>query len=165
VKSEYDQEPQQISDMKIINTGLTDVNPVFEFASSFTLDNLVQKAGSNYIVETGKLIGGFIKLKQEDRKRTGDVYMPFARSFKYTISVAIPKGYRVKGVEELNKQKRNKTGSFVSAAALTGNTLNITVSRTYSNNFEKAVDWPSVTELIDAASEFNDQKILLEKES
>jgi len=165
VKSEYDQEPQQISDMKIINTGLTDVNPVFEFASSFTLDNLVQKAGGNYIVETGKLIGGFIKLKQEDRKRTGDVYMPFARSFKYTISVAIPKGYRVKGVEELNKQKRNKTGSFVSAAALTGNTLNITVSRTYSNNFEKAADWPSVTELIDAASEFNDQKILLEKES
>jgi hypothetical protein len=104
-----------------------------------------------------------VQLEEKDRKRSIDVYMPGARSFKYTISFNIPPGYKVTGAEDLNKTKSNKTGSFACTAAVAGNVLNITVTRSYANNFEKAADWPLVAELVDAAFAFNNQKILLEK--
>jgi hypothetical protein len=66
-------------------------------------------------------------------------------------------------MEEITTRKTNKTGLFASSAAVKGNVLTITLYRVYNNNFEKAADWPLLKELMDAASAFNDQKILLEK--
>lgn len=163
IKSQYDLEPSQVSNMKIINPALENLNPFFEFSSSFVLDNLVKKAGSNYILDVGKLAGSFYKLDEKDQIRTVDVYMPCARTFSYSINIAIPQGYAVKGMEEITQKKMNKTGLFSSAATVSGNTLTITVNRSYNNNFEKAADWPLVKEIIEAASTFNDQKILFEK--
>lgn len=162
-KSKFDQEPVQISDYKVINPAIENSKPVFEYASTVTLNNLVKKAGSNYIIDAGKLAGTFVQLYEKDRKRTLDVYMPVARSFKYTLNFAIPQGYKVKGVEELNANKVNKTGAFKSTATVNGAILNIVITRTYNNNFEKAADWPLLAELVDAASAFTNQKILLEK--
>jgi hypothetical protein len=163
IKGQYDQDPEQVQDTKIISPALENTDPVFQYSESFVLNNLVKKAGNNYIIDAGKLTGSFYKLEDKDRKRTLDVYMPCARSFKYTISIAIPPGYSAKGMEELTTKKANKTGSFSSSAVVSGNNLVITVNRVYTNNFEKAADWPLLTELIDAASNFNSAKILLEK--
>jgi hypothetical protein len=163
IKDQYDQDPEQVQDTKIISPALENNDPVFQFTESFVLNNLVKKAGSNYIIDAGKLTGSFYKLEDKDRKRSLDVYMPCARTFKYTISIAIPPGYSVKGMEEMTVKKDNKTGSFSSSAVVTGNTLTITVNRVYKNNFEKGADWPLVMDLVDAASNFNSQKILLEK--
>jgi len=163
IKDQYDQDPEQVQDFKIVNPALEQTAPVFEYSSSFVLNNLVKKAGPNYIIDAGKLTGGFYKLEDKERKRTVDVYMPCARSFKYTITLAIPQGYGAKGMEEMNISKTNKTGSFTSVAAVHGNNLTITVTRVYNNNFEKIANWALLTDMIDAASDFNTKKILLEK--
>jgi len=163
IKDQYDQEPEQVQNTKVISPALENTDPVFQYSESFVLNNLVKKAGSNYIIDAGRLAGKFYKLEDKERKRTLDVYMPCARTFKYTISIAIPEGYSAKGMEEMTIKKANKTGSFSSSAVVNGNNLIITVNRVYNNNFERASDWPLVTELIDAASNFNAQKILLEK--
>jgi len=163
IKSQFDQEPEQVQDTKIINAALENTSPVFQYSASFVLNNLVKKAGNNYIIDAGKLTGGFYKLEDKERKRNIDVYMPCARSFKYNITIAIPPGYSAKGMEEMTVKTANKTGAFTSSAVVNGNNLIITVSRVYNNNFEKASDWPLVMDLVDAASNFNSQKILLEK--
>ncbi|MFC0512599.1 hypothetical protein ACFFGT_00250 [Mucilaginibacter angelicae] len=165
IKSQYEQEPTQVADCKIISAGLDNSSPVFQYSESFVLDNLVKKAGNNYIIDAGKLAGSFYKLEEKERKRTFDVYMPCSRSFKYTISIAVPQGYIAKGLEEIAAKKTNKTGSFSSEATLNGNTLTIVMTRVYNNNFEKAENWALLTEVIDASSGFNTQKILLEKKS
>jgi hypothetical protein len=105
IKTQFDQEPQNLANYKIFDPAIDSNNPAFQFTSTFTLDNMVKKAGNNYIVDAGKLAGTFLKLEEKDRKRTADIYMPGARSFKYSISINIPKGYHVKGIEEFNKQK------------------------------------------------------------
>lgn len=163
IKGKYEQDPTQVQDCKIIDAAIENTSPAFKYSSSFVLNNLVKKAGSNYLVDIGKLTGGFYKLEDTERKRAVDVYMPCARSFRYTISLAIPQGYTAKGVEELNIKKENKTGSFSSTAAVSGNTLNIVVTRAYTHNFEKAADWPALVEMIDEASAYNSKKILFEK--
>jgi len=163
IKGRFDQEPKQLTNIKIINTALENTNPVFEYSANFTLDNLVKKAGSNYIIDAGKLTGEFITLDAKERKRSIDIYMPCARTFKYTIVINVPQGYTAKGMAEMNQNKSNKTGSFISSAVLNGSKITITATRVYKNNFEKAADWPLVMELMDAASNFNTKKILFEK--
>ena len=165
IKGKYDQEPKDVSNCKILNTGVDASSPVFEFTETFTLDNLVKKAGSNYIIDAGKLTGGFLKLEEKNKTRDGDVYMSAARSFKYTIVINIPQGYTAKGMEEMTQSKSNKTGSFTSSAVLNGNKLTITAIRVYTHNFEKAADWPLVVDHIMAASDFDSKKILLEKQN
>jgi endonuclease IV len=91
--------------------------------------------------------------------------MPEARSFTYTITLAIPKGYVAKGMEEMTGSKSNKTGSFSSVAKVNalGTAVTITVNKNYAHNFEKVEDWGLMKEIIEAASAFNDQKIMFEK--
>lgn len=163
IKNTFDIDPEQVTNLKIVNRALENQNPVFEFSSSFVLNNLVKKAGNNYIVDAGKLTGGFMKLDEKDKIRDKDVYMPSARTFKYAINVTIPQGYSVSGAEDLNINKSNSTGSFISTAKINGNTLTLTVTRSYLHNFEKAADWPKIVELIQAGSDFTDKKILFEK--
>ena len=164
IKEKFSQEPQKVSNCKMISPAVNSVKPVFEYAASFELNNLVKKAGNNYIIDAGKLTGGFLKLDEKEKNRDKDIYMPSARSFNYTIVITIPAGYTVKGIDELTKKKTNKTGSFSSEGSVKGSVLTIKVTRAYNNNFEKAADWPLVKDLIDAASEFDSAKILLEKQ-
>ena len=163
IKGRFDQEPQEVTNCRVINSALDETNPIFEFHEEFVLDNMVKKAGKNYLVDVGKLTGGFYKLEDKERKRKVDIYMPCARSFKYAINITIPPGYSAKGMEEININKANKTGSFSAKATLTGNMLNIIVTREYTSNFETLSNWPALMEMIDAASVFDSKKILLEK--
>lgn len=163
IKDQYDQQPEKVESCKIIEPAIKDDNPDFQYSETFVLNNLVKKAGDNYIIDAGKLTGDFYKLEEKERKRTVDVYLTSAHSFKYAINITIPAGYSVKGLEEITIKKANKTGLFSSTATVNGNTLTIAVNRVYNHNFEKIADWPMVTELLDAASNFNSQKILLAK--
>jgi len=63
------------------------------------------------------------------------------------------------------QNKSNKTGAFSSSAVVNGNKLIVTASRVYNNNFEKAADWPSMVDMITAASDFESKKILFEKQN
>ncbi len=164
IKEKFDQEPEQVTNCKIINPGVDESKPLFQYSETFVLNNLVKKAGNNYIIDAGKLTGGFLKLDEKDKKRDHDVYMPSARSFKYTIVLNIPQGYAARGMEELTQNKSNKTGSFSSTAVLSGDKLTITIIRVYNNNFEKTADWPLMVDVINAASDFDSKKILLEKQ-
>lgn len=163
IKSIYDQDAGQVTNCKINNDGLDDHKEGFEYSSSFVLNNMVKKAGNNYIIEVGKLTGGFLKLEDKDKIRKIDAYLPSARAISYTISFTIPNGYQVKGIEELNKRVTNKTGFFTALAMIKGNILNINLTRAYNNNFEKSNDWPLLYEIIDAAADFNGKQVLLEK--
>jgi hypothetical protein len=127
------------------------------------MENFVKKAGNNYILEAGKLIGTYQKVDGKERSRSIDVYMPCARMLTWNITVNIPKGYSVKGVDEMNKSLSNATGSFNCTATTNGTSVKIKVSRMYSNNFEKADAWPKLLELMDAFYSFTAQKILFEK--
>ena len=164
IQGDYDQEPQELTDYKIINAALESTNPAFEYTGTFVLDNLVKKAGGNYILEVGKLVGTTYKIEDDARERKIDVYMPAARTVKYAVNFSIPKGYKVTGAEQLNIAKKNKVGSYKSTASTANKTLTITIERIYEHNFEKAADWPLLVELIDAAQLFSSQKVLIERE-
>jgi len=163
IKEQYEQEPKELISYEIKSNGLSIYDSAFKYREVFTMENFVKKAGNNFILDAGKLMGVYKKTDEKERTRTLDIYMPSARTLVYTFNISIPEGYSVKGIDEMNKKVENETASFVSTAKLNGNDVAITVIRTYHHNFEPAANWSKLLEVMDAASDFTGMKLLLEK--
>lgn len=163
IKDQYDQDPLELKSFKILNNGLTAESSDFRYEQVFTMDNFVKKAGNNYIVDAGRLMGTYKKTEEKDRNRTLDIYMPCARQLNYIFKIEIPEGYTAQGLEAFAKKIDNKSASFSSTAVQDGNAVIISVNRTYKTNFEPAANWPDVLAIMDAAADFTGLKLLLQK--
>ncbi len=162
-KEQFEEEPKDLTVFEVKSKALLRNEPEFQYRSTFSLDNFVKKAGNNFIVDAGRLIGKFSKIEDKERKRTIDVYMSCPRVFVYNVSLNVPEGYIVKGVEDLAKTVSNEVGSFSVTASSDGKVVKMSVKRTFTRNFEPAANWVKLVELLDAVYEFNNKKILLEK--
>jgi hypothetical protein len=163
LKGDYSTEPKDLISYKISKSGVRANDPDFIYTTKFVMQDWIKKAGNNYLFEIGKVIGNQLQIKEDDRKRAIDIYEPFARSFNYQITVDIPSGYSVEGIDALNKKTENETGYFVSNASLQENHLIVNIKKEYSNNFESAANWTKMLAFIDVASDFNNTKLLLKK--
>lgn len=163
ITNDYSIKPTDSITYEIIEEGLQHRYPPFAMKEQFSMDGLVKKAGNNYIVDFGKLITGQIELTTEQRTRSYDINMSYARTVAYQVTVNVPEGYKVEGIENLNKSVINDAGSFVSTTKLEGNTLVVTVRKCYNHAYEPAANWPQMIAFLDAGADFNKQKVLLKK--
>lgn len=163
-KAEYQIENIEDYTHQINDTGRYSLDSYFTFTESFTAkDALIKKAGPNYIIEIGKLIGGQIDLEEKERKRSNNINTANARSFNYTITFNIPDGYSVAGLDKLNKSVNNETGAFISTAIVEGEQLIVSTSKQYKHNFEPNSNWNKMIAFLDEANQFTNEKILLQK--
>ena len=161
--SEYDFE---IDDHKlnIKSTGRFGKNSPLIYEEDFVIkNNLVKKAGDNYLLEIGKLISTQIEIDKKEKERKNNIYMIYPRSFENEITLEIPKGYTVAGLDKLNKKVENETGGFVSSAVVSGNKLTIKTSKYYKNYYEPNSNWNKMILFLDAAYQFTQEKVLLKK--
>ena len=159
----FQAKPTELAAYSVSNFGFHHGSPSFVMDETFTMDAFSKKAGNNFIVEVGKLVGPQLEIKPEQRERTIDVYMPYARSYRDTIEITLPEGYEFEGIEKLNKKVENETGGFISSAKLENGKLTITTHKYYSSHFEKAANWSKLVAFIDAAFEFSKEKLLLKR--
>jgi hypothetical protein len=163
-KEEYSCDDIEDYSYSIDANGRFSLDSYFTFTESFKAKNaLIKKAGPNYIIEIGKLIGGQIDLSDNERNRTANIYMAYPRSFNYQITLNIPDGYTVAGLDKLNKSVDNETGAFISTAKLEGNQLIIKTSKQYKNYYEPNSNWNKMILFLDEANQFTNEKILLKK--
>jgi hypothetical protein len=163
-KEEYSCDDIEDYSYSIDANGRFSLDSYFTFTESFKAKNaLIKKAGPNYIIEIGKLIGGQIDLGDNERNRTANIYMAYPRSFNYQITLNIPDGYTVAGLDKLNKSVDNETGAFISTAKLEGNQLIIKTSKQYKNYYEPNSNWNKMILFLDEANQFTNEKILLKK--
>ena len=163
LKNTYSTEPKELTLFKINSTGVKKRAPEFIYSTSFVMTDWIKKAGNNYLFEVGKVIGNQLQIKDEDRKRTIDIYAPFARTIEYQLRIDIPAGYSAEGVDALNKKVVNECGGFTSTASLQGNQLTIHIIKEYTHHFEPAANWPKLLAFMDAAADFTNSKLLLKK--
>ncbi|MCW4470876.1 DUF3857 domain-containing protein [Flavobacterium sp. MFBS3-15] len=150
--------------LEITDTGRFGKAMPFTFKETFTIkDNLIKKAGGNYVFEIGKLIGEQIDLEDKEQNRTNNIYMSFPRSFEEEISMAIPEGYTVTGLDKLNKKVENAAGGFVSTATVEGNTLKVKAYKYYTKSYLPNSNWKDMVAFLDAAYQFTQEKVLLKK--
>jgi hypothetical protein len=89
--------------------------------------------------------------------------MPYSRTYTYNIALTIPKGYKVKGLENFNKNITNETGSLTATATADDAAVHVTVQQQYLKNFEPAANWSKLLDLMDGFYNIVNQKLLLEK--
>src|SRR5206468_7812506 len=58
-------EVNQYDSYQLLQDGRYDETPALSFKESFTLKKMINKAGRNYLLDFGKLIGGQIKLEED----------------------------------------------------------------------------------------------------
>jgi hypothetical protein len=139
------------------------LNPL-EITETFNItDDLIKRAGKNYVLEVGKLIGSQVEIDNNEKDRSHHIYMAYSRSFNNEINITIPKGYTIAGLDNLNKSVTNVTGGFISSAEVDNGVLKIRTHKYYSNNFEPKENWEKMISFLDATYQFTQEKILLKK--
>jgi len=149
---------------EITNTGRFGKDDPFSFKEKFVVKNdLIKKAGANYVFEIGKLIGEQVDIEEKENTRTGNIYLAHPRSFSEDIVFTIPAGYTVTGLDKLNKKVENSTGGFVSSAKVEGDKLIVKTFKYYSNYYEPNKNWKNMVAFLDAAYQFTQEKVLIKK--
>lgn len=133
------------------------------YTNKLELGDMVKIAGDNLLVSVPGLIGEQLFVSQDERKREVDAYMGFPRSLRNIINFTIPAGYKVVGVQNLNMNIDNETGTFAVQASVEGSNLNILVKKVYKSAVVKKENWPKFIEMLDAAFNFSQKKVLLKK--
>jgi len=151
-------------DFELLQDGRYGDTAVLQFKEKFTLKKLLSKAGKNYIFDVGKLIGDQIKLEQSELAgRQVDIWLPHARTIENNISITIPPGYTVDGLQELNATIDNESGAFISSAKVENDKLLINTKKIYKKNFDKKEAWPNYIAFLEPAYKFSQSKIVLKK--
>lgn len=149
---------------EIQETGRYNKDDYFIYSEEFDAPNVfVKKAGPNYILEIGKIIGGQVEIQDNEKERKEDIYMNYPRVYRNKIVLEIPDGYSASGYENLNTKVENETGGFQSSARLEGNTLIVETTKEYKHNYEPNENWPKMIEFLEQARQFTNEKILLKK--
>ena len=148
----------------IDNNGRFNNNDPFEFTEDFKItDDFIKRAGKNYILNVGKLIGSQVEINENEKDRDYNIYMGYSRSFSNSVTIKVPDGYTVSGLDKLNISITNDTGGFTSTAKIEDNVLKITTNKYYKNNYESKENWSKMVSFLDATYQFTQEKILLKK--
>lgn len=133
------------------------------------LPDLVEKAGNRYILNIGDAIGTQEPMyDKKDRVLPVDLDYPYTNT--YTITVNIPKEYKVVDaesmtidVEQTDKDNGNTVAYFKSNWRMQNNKMVITVNESYPKIHYAVRDYEDYRKVMNAAADFNKGVVVLEK--
>ncbi len=133
------------------------------YTNKFELSDMVKIAGQDLLVSVPGLIGDQFFIPRDEKTREFDAYLSFPRSLRNIISFTIPDGYKAVGINNLNMNIDNETGTFAVMASVEGNQLKILVKKLYKQMNVKKENWNNLLEMLYAAFNFSQKKVLLKK--
>jgi len=138
------------------------VDEALDVSYSFTSDSYVKKAGPNLIFDIGMLITEQVQLKSDEiEKRTKPIELGTAKSLRNEIVIELPDGMKAEGLESLNMNVDNESGTFISSAIQEGQTLKVTTSKIYKQEYLPVEKWTELVEMLEAAYKFSQVKVVL----
>lgn len=164
VKDGLEREYQQkvtYKDFRINSDGRSLKKPDLIFTEEFELPGMIRKAGKKYLVNLSGLVGPQLRIKKDERDRKYDINVGYARTLTWQISLKIPDGYTVSGINELNTSVDNSVGKYSCEAKEENGQVVLTITKIYKQaNFEKG-KWPEMLAFVDAAYNSSFKYILL----
>ena len=135
------------------------------FKDSYVVKDLVNKAGPNYMLAIGKLMGEQTTFEEEERKdRQSRVDLSYPITVQSRIEVKVPTGYTVEGLDALKRSITNSFGSLTSSASVKDGVIVFEVSRVYAKATAPKEEWPAFVEVADGAYNLAEAKVVLRKE-
>ncbi|HEX7906084.1 MAG TPA: hypothetical protein VF487_19560 [Chitinophagaceae bacterium] len=135
--------------------------PELMYKEIFQVGEKIRKAGKKLLINLPGLMGSQLQIRKEERERNFDIDVRYPRKLRWQINLTIPEGYAVEGLEALNSNIDNETGSFITSAKQEGNAVSIDIQKIYKQKNIRKEKWPQMLEFIDAAYNFTHKLILL----
>lgn len=152
-----------------------DIKPVHDgpvdkviIENKFTSSHFIETAGSRILFKVGELIGPQTEMYREDN-RMNSIENDYNRGYDRIIEIKLPKGYKVRNLDDLNSKVIYKDGeeipySFESTYTITDNTLKIVITEYYKEIYAPLSRYEDYRNVINAAADFNKITLVLEKE-
>ncbi len=143
-------------------------NKPLEITATVKASHLVEKAGKNYLFKLGDMITRQPEL-YKDEPRVMPVDLAYPTSYSRTITVTIPKGYKILNPQTMRKQADYVDANgkpvigFYSDYKIVGNTLTVTVDEFYKQTHFGLNEFERFRSVINTASDFNKVALVLGK--
>lgn len=155
---------KEVQFVKVISDGRYSDNTQLEFEDQSVVEGVVQKANNYLIVSLGNILGSQFEIRDtEDKERIQTIYFGYTRQYDYEVTLNIPEGYSVSGLEAFNRSVDNATGSYSVSAELKGDKLIVKSSKKYKGIEFTNDHWNEVLEFINLASDVSHSKLVLVK--
>ncbi len=150
---------------EVKSIGCTPDRPVATFLLEGMLLDMTSTAGSDILVNIGKLIGHQYEVKGMQRKRDISVINPSAYQQRHTIRLEIPEGYEVvpQSVTALNRNISSPVATFFVEASIDNGYVVLRTIERHSASVAPASAWPDILKVLDTAFEFNSATIALRR--
>ncbi|MEJ2112517.1 MAG: DUF3857 domain-containing protein [Flavobacteriaceae bacterium] len=135
-------EDKVIENYEVKNSDMNQMeyNIPFVVESTISSESIIEDAGDSYLFQIGKVIGTQSELYQE-KERVNPIEMTYPNQYDYTITVDIPDGYKVEGLNSLNIDKSyisnatdEKLCKFESSYKLEKDKLIVNIQEFYKSN-------------------------------
>jgi hypothetical protein len=158
-----------LKEYKLINLSLDSFyrKPFIIEGAASTQSSFFDKAGNRYLLKIGEVIGEQVEMYQEEDRKL-PVENEFNRNYERKIQIEIPKGYRVRNLDDLkmdiyHEENGEKSMGFNSDYTVDGDLVLVTVKEYY-----KKLDYPiayfeQFRKIINAAADFNKKVLIFEK--
>lgn len=165
VQQELDKEYRQkvkYKNFKLVSDGRALVRKQLTAAEEFEIGDMTKKAGKKILVNLPGLMGVQLQIAKDERNRTKDIQVGYARTLSWKISMPVPAGYTVKGLKELNTMVDNEAGKFSCEAKEENGNVVLTIVKVYKKKDMPKEKWNEMLAFIDAAYNNTFRYILLQ---
>ncbi len=164
--------PEMLVKYSVSNEAFSAVynNKPLEIDATVKSNHLVEKAGDNYLLKIGSLIGSQDNFytKQE---RILPIDIKYPHTLNFTITIKIPEGYKLLNTDALriheehnDRNTGNTTAYFKSDYRIDGRTLVVTATESYPVLHYSVSEYPSFKRVVNAVADFNKVVVLMEPE-
>lgn len=165
ISSYHDGDPVQVGGYGVDCVGIRRDSSNFVYHVDYVMDGMVKRAGNNYLLSVGKLIGSSLKLEGKDRERIDDVWRKMAFVDEWNIEIPLPKGYKVsaEALKKIETSVANECGVFTVKATAGNESVKVYVRKCFAHRVEPVSNWSKLLALVDACSAFADKQMVIAK--
>lgn len=165
ISSYHDGDPVQVGGYGVDCVGIRRDSSNFVYHVDYVMDGMVKRAGNNYLLSVGKLIGSSLKLEGKDRERIDDVWRKMAFVDEWNIEIPLPQGYKVsaEALKKIETSVANECGEFTVKATAGNESVKVYVRKCFAHRVEPVSNWSKLLVLVDACSAFADKQMVIAK--
>ena len=165
ISSYHDGDPVQVSGYGVDCVGIRRDSSNFVCHVDYVMDGMVKRAGNNYLLSVGKLIGSSLKLEGKDRERIDDVWRKMAFVDEWNIEIPLPQGYKAsaEALKKIETSVANECGEFTVKATAGNESVKVYVRKCFAHRVEPVSNWSKLLALVDACSAFADKQMVIAK--
>lgn len=165
ISSYHDADPVQVGGYGVDCVGIRRDSSNFVYHVDYVMDGMVKRAGNNYLLSVGKLIGSSLKIEGKDRERIDDVWRKMAFVDEWNIEIPLPKGYKVsaEALKKIETSVANECGEFTVKATAGNESVKVYVRKCFAHRVEPVSNWSKLLALVDACSAFADKQMVIAK--